>query len=416
MSRQSAAVKPTPGQQIEQLKVKTKNLEVEITSARSLNEEATVDSARARSRIRRMGEEVESESRDIDAEIDHLEWSVELASQERTKLLGMVDSANATLESTIAKYTQHVAQKKQEYAEQEALLKSELQMYNTELETLREFQSQRAQMEEELRRLDEELLRQRQVHQETMEQFRAQLKREQDHYERVNRQRVREAEQAAVNIKDECLEAAAIRCIQDSQAVSHQLRKNQFKSRDILNANTELIHRIDSLKRENQLLTEREKMLIEDVAKYRQRIEAMKAKMSEDEVSYTKERARIETESATKIEMLEKECSEIEKENSGLEKQIGFMKQRTEELEGQQKMSSNKQSQLMRLLTSTAPMVLDSLKSVDSEANQPAPLQALITKLNEALEEGEPPRPEVAPPPKMVSTPVQTPNPNMKFF
>jgi chromosome segregation ATPase len=415
MSRAPAAV-PTAAQRLDQLKLKTKNLEEEITSARGLNEQASVDSARARSRIRRMGEQVERESRDIDAEIEHLEWSVELASQERAKLMAMVDSANANLEATIAKYTQNVAQRKQEYAEQEALLKSELQMYNTELETLREFQSQRAQMEEELRRLDEELLRQRQVHQETMEQFRAQLKREQDHYERENRRRVREAEQAAVNIKDECLEAAAIRCIQDSQAVSHQLRKNQFKSRDILNANADLVKKIDSLKRENQLLTEREKMLIDDVAKFRQRIEAMKAKMAEDEVVYTKERARIETDSAAKIELLEKECNEVEKENAGLEKQIAFLRQRTEELEGQQRMGSNKQSQLMRLLTSTAPVVLDSLKSVDSEANEPAPLQALITKLNEALEEGQDRPAADAPAPKMVSTPVQTTNPNMKLL
>ena len=99
-------------------------------------------------------------------------------------------------------------------------MKSELQMYNTELESLREFQSQRAQMEEELRHLDQTLLQQRQVHQETMEQFKQQLVREQEQYERENKRRVREAEQAAVNIKDECLEAAAIRCIQDSQAVT----------------------------------------------------------------------------------------------------------------------------------------------------------------------------------------------------
>jgi hypothetical protein len=40
-----------------------------------------------------------------------------------------------------------------------------------ELESLRVFQSQRTQMEEEIRRLDETLLLQRQVHEETMEQY-----------------------------------------------------------------------------------------------------------------------------------------------------------------------------------------------------------------------------------------------------
>jgi hypothetical protein len=49
-----------------------------------------------------MGEQVKNESHDIDAEIEHLEWSVELAGQERTKLMGMVDAANAILEATIA--------------------------------------------------------------------------------------------------------------------------------------------------------------------------------------------------------------------------------------------------------------------------------------------------------------------------
>ena len=62
------------------------------------------------------------------------------------------------------------------------------------------------------------------------------------------------------------------------------------------------------------LLTEREKMLINDVAKYRQKIETMKLKISEDEVSYAKQRAQIETDSAAKIEVLEKECAEVEKE------------------------------------------------------------------------------------------------------
>jgi hypothetical protein len=70
----------------------------------------------------------------------------------------------------------------------------------------------------------------------------------------------------------------------------------------------------------------------------------------------------------------------------------------------------------MRWLAFTAPVVLDPLKSVNSEANQPALLQALIATLNEALgqEDGQPLR-EV-PSPKMASTPVQTLNPNMRLF
>lgn len=412
----AAAAKPTPAQQVEQLKIRTSYLEDEIHSARGLNEQAVVDSARARSRIRRMGEKLEEETKDLDAEIQHLEWTVELTSQERAKLQAQVDAANANLESAIAKYAQQLQQKKTEQAEQEALLKSELQMYNTELESLREFQSQRAQMEEELRHLDQTLLQQRQVHQETMEQFQQQLKREQEQYERENKRRVREAEQAAVNIKDECLEAAAIRCIQDSQAVAHQLRKNQFKSRDILNANNELVRKIDGLKRENQLLTEREKMLINDVAKYRQKIETLKLKIAEGEVTYAKERAKIETDSAAKIEALEKECSDVERENASLQKQIDYLRQRTQEIEGQRRMSSNKQSQLMKLITSTAPVVLDSLKATGNE-EQPAPLQALISKLNEAIEEDESGAPKEQPQQaRLVSTTVQTTNPNMKFF
>ena len=419
MTRKESGVKPSAAQQLEQLRMRTECLEDELHSQRGLNEQAAIDSARARSRIRRMGEQLEEQTKDLDGEIQHLEWTVELAGQERAKLQAQVAAASASLESTIAKYAQQLAQKRAEQAEQEALLKSELQMYNTELESLREFQSQRAQMEEELRHLDQTLLQQRQVHQETMEQFRQQLKREQDQYERENERRVREAEQAAVNMKDECLEAAAIRCIQDSQAVSHQLRKNQFKSRDILNANNELVQKIEALKRENVLLTEREKMLINDVAKYRQRIEAMKLRITEDEVNYAKQRAQIETDSAAKIEALEKECEDVEKENASLQKQIDYLTQRTEEIEGQRRMSTNKQSQLMKLLTSTAPVVLDSLKATGQE-EKPPPLQALISKLTEAIEEDEARekrRPEkVAPPPKLVAATVQTTNPNMKFF
>ena len=81
-----------------------------------------------------------------------------------------------------------------------------------------------------------------------------------------------------------------------------------------MNANKELVEKIEGLKRENILLTKREKMLINDVAKYRQKIETMKLKISEDEVSYAKQRAQIETDSAAKIEVLEKECAEVEKE------------------------------------------------------------------------------------------------------
>ena len=390
-SKQAGAKPPQPTiqQQVAQLKVRTEYLEDEIHSERGLNEQAKIDSARARSRIRRMGEKLEEQTNDLDQEIQHLEWTVELAGQERAKLLAQVEAAKANLESTIAKYAQQLSQKEAEQAEQEALLKSELQMYNTELESLREFQSQRAQMEKELRHLDQTLLQQRQVHQETMEQFKQQLVREQKQYERENERRVREAERAAVNIKDECLEAAAIRCIQDSQAVTHQLRKNQYKNRDILNANKELVEKVEGLKRENILLTEREKMLINDVAKYRQKIEAMKLKISEDEVSYAKQRAQIETDSAAKIEVLEKECEEVEKANEALQKQIDYLKQKTEQVDGQRRMSTNKQSQLMRLLTSTAPVVLDSLKASSGQEDQPAPLQALISKLTEAIEQDE---------------------------
>ncbi|OHT04765.1 hypothetical protein TRFO_06210 [Tritrichomonas foetus] len=420
MSKAAAQPKPNPAQLNAKLQIQANRLESEIHTTRGLAEQAVVDSARSRSRIRRMGEQLEEKSKDLDAEIQHLEWAVEQSGQERAKLLSQVEQANANLETTIQKYAEQLQQKRTEQAEQEALLRSELQMYNTELESLREFQNQRAQMEEELRHLDQTLIQHRQVHQETMEQFKQQLKREQEHYERENQRRVREAEQAAVNIKDECLEAAAIRCIQDSQAVSHQLRKNQFKSRDILNANNELVKKIESLKRDNQLLTEREKILMGDVAKYRQQIETMKMKIAEDEVSYAKERAKIETESAEKIESLETECSELEKDNESLQKQIDFLRQRTEEIEGQKRMSSNKQSGLMKLITSTAPFVLDSLKSDSTENDQPPPLQALINKLTEAVEDEEAAERQAAQnrgqAPKLTSTTVQTTNPNMQFF
>jgi hypothetical protein len=410
--------RPSQAQQLEQLKLKTSILGAENTSAREQNEETTVDSARARSRIRRMGESVERRSRDIDSEVEHLEWSVELAGQERAKLQAKIAATQASLEAAIAKYAQEVSQKRIEHAEQEALLKAELQMYSTELESLREFEGQRVQMEEECRHLNQTLMQNRQAHLEMVEQLHLQLKREQDQYERENRRRVKEAQQAALNLKDESLEAAAIRCIQDSQAVSHQLRKNQFKSRDILNANNELVKKIDGLKRENLLLTEREKMLIDDVAKYRQKIEAMKLKMSEDEVAQTKERAKVETDCTIKIEALEKQCVDAEKANAELENQISLLHQRIEEIEGQRRMSSNKQSQLMRLMTSTAPSVLDSLKSVQDDT-QPAPLQALIMKLSEALEDGEAAeraQAAHAEAPQMASAEVQTAQPNRKLI
>lgn len=419
MATKQQQAKPNPAQLNAKLQLQAECLESEILTTKGLAEQAIIDSARSRSRIRRMNEELNEKTKDLDAEIMTLERSVEQSGQDRAKLQAQVEAAKANLDSAIQRYAEQLQQKRTEQAEQEALLRSELQMYNTELESLREFQNQRAQMEEELRHLDQTLLKHRQVHQETMEQFRQQLKREQEQYERENAKRVREAEQAAVNIKDECLEAAAIRCIQDSQAVSYQLRKNQFKSRDILNANNELVKKIESLKRDNNLLTEREKMLMEDVAKYRQQIETMKLKIADDEVAYAKERARIETESQEKIETLENECQQIEKENESLQRQIDFIRSRTEEIEGQKKMSSNKQSNLMKLITSTAPFVLESLKSDTSGTDQPPPLQALIAKLTEAVEDeeaAEENRRAQNRAPKMSSTTVQTTNPNMKYF
>lgn len=108
----------------------------------------------------------------------------------------------------------------------------------------------------------------------------------------------------------------------------------------------------------------------------------------------------------------------MERENASLQKQIDYLRQRTQEIDGQRRMSSNKQSQLMKLITSTAPVVLDSLKATGNE-EQPAPLQALISKLNEAIEEDEASGPKTEPQPqqtRLVSTTVQTANPNMKFF
>ena len=404
----------TPQQKIAKLRVENRVLEDELHSAKGLGEEAVVDSARARSRIRRMGEEIKGKSRDLDEQIHNLEWSVELAQQERAKLLAQVEAAQSNLESTTAKYAQLLQQKKAEQAEHEALLRSELQMYQTELESLREFQSQRTQMEEELRHLDQSLVRQRQVHQETMEQFETQLKREGEHYQRENARRIHEAEQAAVDIKDQCLEQAAIRCIQDSQTVSKQLKRNQMKSRDILSANAQLVEQIEAVKRDNTLLTGREKMLVSDVAKYKQKIDNLKLKMSEDEVSYAKKRAQIETDSSEKIDKLERECIEVEKDNESLQQQLDYLTQRAEELEGQQRMSNAKQSQLMKLITSTAPLVLDSLKSSGAPEDSTAPLQALIEKLDEAVKQEEMAQASKAK--TTATTASQTTNPNMKYF
>ena len=78
------------------------------------------------------------------------------------------------------------------------------------------------------------------------------------------------------------------------------------------------------------------------------------------------------------------------KKKNSLQKQIDYLKQRAEEIDGQRRMSTNKQSQLMKLITSTAPVVLDSLKSTGGQDDQPPPLQALISKLSEAIEEDEP--------------------------
>ena len=101
-----------------------------------------------------------------------------------------------------------------------------------------------------------------------------------------------------------------------------------------------------------------------------------------------------------------------------MQRQIDFLRQRTEEIEGQKRMSTNKQSNLMKLITSTAPYVLESLKSEINEEDQTQPLQALINKLTEAIEDEESAEKEESLPeqPELVSATVQTTNPNMQFF
>ena len=389
MSKEEKEQKLTPAQEISKLQIKEKFIEGEISSARAFNEEEIIQSARARSKIRKLGQQLEDKTKDLDEEIQALEYEVQKSSEEQAKLNERINQAKANLESTISKYAQQLQQKRAEHAEQESLLKSELLMYQTELESLREFQSQRAQMEEKLRQLDQSLVDQRQMHQERMEQLNQQLAREKKQFEEENRRRVKEAEQAAVHMKDECLEAAAIKCIQDAQIVTEQLRRNQMKSKEILQSNTELIKKIEDIKRENILLEDRKKMLEKDVAGYRKKMEALKAQLSENEVAFAKQRALIETESASTIEKLTKQCEDIEKENTSLQKQYNFLLERTANVESQKKMSSSEMNTVMNLITSTAPIVLDSLKSHPPEGEQPSALQALITKLTEAVEEDE---------------------------
>jgi hypothetical protein len=72
----------------------------------------------------------------------------------------------------------------------------------------------------------------------------------------------------------------------------------------------------------------------------------------------------------------------------------------------------------MKLMTSTAPAVLDSLKSVQDDT-QPAPLQALIMKLSEALEDGEArerTESSASAAPQMATAEVQTAKPNRKLI
>ena len=77
----------------------------------------------------------------------------------------------------------------------------------------------------------------------------------------------------------------------------------------------------------------------------------------------------------------------------------------------------------MKLITSTAPFVLESLKSETNEEDQPQPLQALISKLTEAIEDEESAEQTRGTlnrtqqqQPTLVSTTVQTTNPNMQYF
>jgi len=417
MSKATKDERVSSNQVIEKLKLKSECIKSEIHVEKGLTEQSIVDSARSRSRLRRLGNELEENTKDMDAEIKHLEWALELSNQEQAKIQVQIESAKVNLEGTISKFAQQLQQKKAEHAEQEALLRTELQMYQTELESLREFQSQRAQVEEELRNMDQTLVQQRQVHQETMEQLRQQLSREKKQFEEENKRRVNDAKNAALHMKDETLEAAAIRCIQDSTSIANQLKKIQAKSKEVLTANQGLIKRIDDMKRENQLLEDRKKMLENDVAKYRKRIEAIRQQLSDHEVSHTKERAQIETESAYIIESLKKEIEALEKDTSSYNKQLEYTNGRIEQVEGQKRMTSNEMSQLMDLISTTAPVVLESLSAKTNSEDQPEPLKALITKLTEAVEEAPPSaRVTGSRPSLLVSHPIQTENPKMKYF
>lgn len=357
-----------------------------VSTERSRNAETEIESSRARSKLRRLGHQREVEAEELEEQIKHLEWTLENSNQERTKLEVEVSLAEKNLEADAERYAQQLQHKRDEFMEQESLLRSELLMYQTELESLKEFQLQRSQMEEDLRHLEQTLVKQRQVHQETMEQFRQQLSREKDQYEKENARRVKEAEKAAVYLKDEALEATAIRCIQDSEQINHQLRQNQQKSSEVLNTNTSIVKKIQDLRMTNQLISDREKMLISGVAKVKQQIAETKQSISEEEVSFAKHRAEVEINSMMQIEKLEQEIINIEKDNASLHRQLDFYTKRIKDIESQQKLTTTDQSRLIHLITSTAPIVLESLKSQNTDEDAPPPLQALISKLTEAVE------------------------------
>jgi hypothetical protein len=412
------AAEPTPAARLAEYKRQTATIEAEMFSTRGLNEQATVDGVHASSRLGHMHNDLERQAKELDDEIARLLGLVDLAGQDRAHLHAQVDAAKAALAANIAKYEQQLAQRRVEFAEQEEVLKSELKMYQGELALLREFQAQRAQMEEELRQMDQTLLRNRQVHQETMEQFEAQLQREHDIYVQENQIKVRAAEQAAVNITDECLQSVAVRCIQDCQAVSHQLRATQGKSQEIANSNLEMIAKIEALKRESRVLAANEKGIVDETAKYRQKIEGLKVRLAEGKAATERELVSIEAESVEKIALLGKEAAEVEKENTGLERQAVFLRQRTGDVEGQRRFSLHKQSQLMRLMTATAPVLLGSFQS-DEEAEKPPALQNLMARLNDTIQDDEVMRRTRKPEPPVIewrSVPVQTVNPNIKFF
>ncbi|KAH0790532.1 hypothetical protein GPJ56_005521 [Histomonas meleagridis] len=323
-----------------------------------------------------------------DREIKNLEWKVEASTQERSKLQAKVDSAKSRLSAIIKKNAQQIQQIQHEQREKEAILQAELSLHSSELEDLLEFQKQKDKIEDELSRLSHTLQQYRQAHQETMDQFRYQLQREKAQYENEYQRRIKKAEREAMDKKDKPLEDAAIRCIQDARAASTQLRNNQIKSREVLSANKDLVNKIESVRQNNQLITDREKMLIDDIAKYRQRTEAIRIKMSEAEVKYAKRRARIESESEAKIESLDKECAEIESENELLRRQIESLRKKLTQFEKQKQKSASKQLHLVKLLTSTAPLVLDSLNANGNVAEKENPVEILIDKLNGVIDDG----------------------------